>query len=319
MINMRALENVLTSALERKPKRLSFNTTYSHKNTKDWLQSILPEWNIIIPDDAKQTSSPLTESNTMVLQIAPVSEGLCALSEWPASGDCRDGVRQWLEDQHLEDPDDLIDGACEPLAFYLSHYFIKAFVKGVFQGGNRLLDINYLHNIYREAKRNLEDLSPKLAACEIFGEYIKQKEPSPSFWPNVNKEDACFKEFLFGHDLAKQQLIKASQSKKCDQICIPLYILCYLFDADELTNAELNTIKEETAQYSLHAIGLYMHTTLKTIIVADPNGALREGFNMEFLSMPLTRLKRKPTTSVSRYDRDKYNQTFSKRTKIDED
>ena len=89
---MRALENVLTSALERKPKRLSFNTTYSHTNIKDWLQSILPEWNIIIPDAAKQTSSSLTESNTMV------SEGLCALSEWPASGECRNGVRQWLED-----------------------------------------------------------------------------------------------------------------------------------------------------------------------------------------------------------------------------
>ena len=126
---MRALENVLTSALERKPKRLSFNTTYSHTNIKDWLQSILPEWNIIIPDAAKQTSSSLTESNTMVLRIAPVSEGLCALSEWPASGDCRNGVKQWLEDQHLKDPDDLIDGACEPLAFYLSHYFIKVFVK----------------------------------------------------------------------------------------------------------------------------------------------------------------------------------------------
>ena len=94
--------------------------------------------------------------------------------------------------------------------------------------------------------------------------------------------------------------------------------MCYLFDADELTNAELKTIKEETAQYSLHAIGLYMHTTLKTLIVADPNGALREGFNMEFLSMPLTRLKSKPTTSVSRYDRDEFVQISSKRTKVDE-
>jgi len=40
-------------------------------------------------------------------------------------------------------------------------------------------------------------------------------------------------------------------------------------------------------------------------MVADPNGALQGGSNMEFLSMPLTKLESKPTTRVSRYDRDK--------------
>jgi hypothetical protein len=315
---MRALENVLTSALDRKPKRLSFNTTYSHKNIKDWLQSILPEWDIITPD-AEQTSS-LTESNATVLKLPPFSEGPCSLSEWPASGDCRDSVKQWLEDQHHEDPEDLIDGACEPLALYLSHYFIRAFgtsVEDAIQGGKRLLDIGYLHNVYHEAKRNLEELSPRLAAREIFGEYIKQKDPSPSLWPNVKNDDASFKKFLFGHDLAKQQIIKASKTNECDQICIPLYVLCYLFDTDELSNAQIKTIKEETAQYSLHAIGLYIHIGLKAIIIADPNGALRPGFNMEFLSMPLTKLRSKPTTSVSRYDRDELNHTSSKRARID--
>jgi hypothetical protein len=315
---MRALENVLTSALERKRKRLSFNTTYSHKNIKDWLQSILPEWDIITPD-AEKTSS-LSESNATVLKLPPVSEGPCGLSDWPASGDCRDSVKQWLEDQHYEDPEDLIDGACEPLALYLSHYFITAFGSSAEDGiqrGKRVLDISYLRNVYHEAKRNLEELCPRLAAREIFGEYIKQKDPSPSLWPDVYNEDASLKKFLFGHDLAKQQIIKASKTIKFDQICIPLYVLCYLFDTNELTNAQIKATKEETAQYSLHAIGLYIHITLKTIIIADPNGALRPGFNMEFLSMPLTKLKSKPTSCVSRYDRDEYNRTSSKRARID--
>ena len=60
----------------------------------------------------------------------------------------------------------------------------------------------------------------------------------------------------------------------------------------------------ETAQYSLHAVGLVINSSIKTIIVADPNGGLKEGSNIEFLSMPLTKLENEPTTSVSRYDRD---------------
>jgi len=61
----------------------------------------------------------------------------------------------------------------------------------------------------------------------------------------------------------------------------------------------------ETAQYSLHAVGLVINRSTKTIIVADPNGALTKGFNIEFLSMPLKKLKRKATTSISRFDREK--------------
>ena len=81
-------------------------------------------------------------------------------------------------------------------------------------------------------------------------------------------------------------------------------VLCYIFDNNELTTSELKDVKEETAQYSLHAVGLVINSAMKTIIVADPNGGLKGGFNMEFLSMPLTKLKSKATTKVSRYDRD---------------
>ena len=54
----------------------------------------------------------------------------------------------------------------------------------------------------------------------------------------------------------------------------PLYMLCYLFDNNELTNAELKNIKEELAQYSLHVVGLVINSLNKTVIIADPNGAL---------------------------------------------
>ena len=79
--------------MNRKPKRLSFDTTYSHgNNIYDWLKTILTDWTIIIPSNS-------------------CSE--FALSNWPATGLTRNGVKQWLEEKH----DDLIDGACEPSAY----------------------------------------------------------------------------------------------------------------------------------------------------------------------------------------------------------
>ena len=82
-----------------------------------------------------------------------------------------------------------------------------------------------------------------------------------------------------------------------------MYILCYLFDNDELSVEELQNATEETAQYSLHAVGLVMNRDSRRLFVADPNGALIGGSNMEFLSMPLKKLSHRSTTKVSAYDR----------------
>jgi hypothetical protein len=61
------------------------------------------------------------------------------------------------------------------------------------------------------------------------------------------------------------------------------------------------------AQYSLHFVGLVINHLNKTIIIADPNGALIGGSNMEFISMPLSKLRSKPTTCVSSYDTKELN------------
>ena len=45
----RTLNQLLKDAVER---RLSFDTTYSHDNIYDWLQTILTDWTIIIPGQA---------------------------------------------------------------------------------------------------------------------------------------------------------------------------------------------------------------------------------------------------------------------------
>jgi cytidine deaminase len=91
-------------------------------------------------------------------------------------------------------------------------------------------------------------------------------------------------------------------------------VLSYLYDTEELTHAELLASKEESAQYSLHAVGLVFDQSNRRIIVADPNGALVPGSNMEFVQIPLTS-RSTSSTSVSQFDLDSIFRN-SKRRKI---
>jgi len=285
---MNSLERILSDALARKPCRLSFETTYDHKNMFDWLKTFLPDWNIVIPDS---------------------SCSAFALSDWP-TGITRNCVKEWLQEMNHQTPDDLIDGACEPLAYYLSSSLTEYFPSSETKLRTVVQQNKFVSSIYKKVKNGLAKLEPRVAAKLIFGEYIKQESRSPQFWPEIS--DDSFNHFLLGHHLARsriQEIVASGDSTKI----IPLYVLCYLFDENELTNSVLKKVKEETAQYSLHAVGLVINSAIKTIIVADPNGGLKGGSNMEFLSMPLKKLKSKATTKVSRYDRDQQVQHERKR------
>jgi len=89
---------------------------------------------------------------------------------------------------------------------------------------------------------------------------------------------------------------------KTDTIIVPLYIY-YVFGNNEFSMEDLQSATEESAQYSLHVVGLVMHRVQRILFVADPNGAIIGGSNMEFLAMPLKKLNHKSTTKVSAYDR----------------
>jgi hypothetical protein len=69
----RTLNQFLKEAIERKPRRLSFDTTYSHDNIYDWLQTIFNDWTIKIPGASCSTF---------------------ALSDWPAIGITRNSVKK---------------------------------------------------------------------------------------------------------------------------------------------------------------------------------------------------------------------------------
>ena len=87
---------------------------------------------------------------------------------------------------------------------------------------------------------------------------------------------------------------------------VPLYVLNYIFDGNELSSSDLSLTSAvpETAQFSLHVLALVFDNKNKRVLVADPNGRLLEGGNMEFLVLPVERLQkgRKETTSLSQYD-----------------
>ena len=107
---------------------------------------------------------------------------------------------------------------------------------------------------------------------------------------------------FFGHDLAKARILEAVNIRNVH--FLPLYVLNYIFSDDELSDRELESHVVETAQYSLHVVGLIFDPDRTRVIIADSNGALIPGSNMEFLSMPLKTRRASDSTRVSRYDLD---------------
>jgi hypothetical protein len=112
----------------------------------------------------------------------------------------------------------------------------------------------------------------------IFGEYIKHKIPSTTQFWGPQALGLSHEHFLFRHSLSRRRIQEVTRSIRFDStdtIIIPMSILYYLFDNDELSVEELQNATEDTAQYSLHAVGLVMHRTEERILfVADPNGTL---------------------------------------------
>jgi hypothetical protein len=265
------IENLLDIAIKRQPRRLAYESTYSHDNLRIWLKNILPCWEIVIPTFGKDQSS-------------------AALSNWP-SNNIRDDVKVWLEEKNINNVDDLIDGSCEPLAFYLSSKIKTCVEEGKFHS---------IMTCYQSINTELDILEPRNAAKLVYESFVRQEKKSPSFWgPEIV---GSYKNYLFGHELAKARILEAVNIRYVH--ILPLYVLNYIFSDDELSDRELENHEVETAQYSLHVVGLIFDPERDRVIIADSNGALIPGSNMEFLSMPLKTRRASDSTRVSRYDLD---------------
>jgi hypothetical protein len=83
---------------------------------------------------------------------------------------------------------------------------------------------------------------------------------------------------------------------------LPMYLLCYIFDGDELSDADLECAEIETAQYSVHVLGLVLDGRTKTCYACDPNGQFKPGSGLEYLRLPLQERSDLPTTFLSQHD-----------------
>ena len=95
---------------------------------------------------------------------------------------------------------------------------------------------------------------------------------------------------------------------------MPLYVLTYIWDGHELHEEEMREGTDETAQYSCHVVGLNFDATKRVCVVADPNGGLVRGGNMEFVAVPL-RPRAQPSTALSQHDVDEAAEAAKKKTK----
>ena len=288
------LDELLNEAIKRRRQKCCYETTYSHDIVKEWLESAAititaEDWKIIVPifNSTEQSSSP------------------SAVLQWPNRAQIT-YVRRWLDQQNCSDVEDLLEGACEPLAFYLSVYIQSAIHEGAFEDLNQSL---------QGALQNLENMTPSKAAKIIFQDFIKPDNRGPVFWGSTL--EGSYMDYLFGTQIMKSKVAAAIQSKSCISI-MPLYILNYIFDGDELNEVELSKKTIETAQYSLHAVGLIFDSLHRRIIVADPNGPLIPGSNMEFVKIPLTKRRAPPSTNQSSYDLELDILKIVKKRKIDE-
>jgi hypothetical protein len=273
------LNELLVDALCRKRQKCFHKTVYSHDTIKQWLESAIHSstihWDVIIP---------IFKSK---------NDNRRALSLWPNKR-TSNAVQQWLKCSNCKDPKDLIDGACEPLALYLSISIINSIKDETFK------DVMSSNN---STKKTLEKMTPSLAAKTIFENFLNADTTTPLLWgPNIQ---GAYGDYLFGSDEMKEKVNKEIllHSSPSSISCMPMYVLNYLYDTEELNPADLLASTEESAQYSLHAVGLVFDGIHNRIIVADPNGALIPGSNMEFVHIPLLR-RSSASTNLSTFDMD---------------
>jgi hypothetical protein len=266
---------LIQAALQRQRCRLTLETVYKYDQLVHFLRELDSNWNVYVP---------------------PVLGGSALSAAWPKKEHVK-ATLAWLTSNGCRNAQDVLDGACVPLARLCDVQTCQLLLAGK-------QPAEVATEVHSSCLQRLRGLSPDGAAELVFTE-LKQWEwkVSQKMWDCDLKEH----ELVFGCDTVGVRLKHAlkhalEQSKRQT---LPLYILCYIFDADELTDESMKLKPdEETAQYSIHAVSLVIDPASKSILVADPNGALVEGSNMEFVRMPPKIRRANPSTTTSRFDLD---------------
>ena len=211
---------------------------------------------------------------------------------WPPAYD-EDRVLDWLSKNGCPDGVDLLNGACAPMACAFGTHACQLLEQGT-------PPTTVARNGHSSFVASLGRLGPEAAAESVFtGLKNNGWKTTHKLWNSGIGEDPLY----FGAQDVQTHVQKAMEGTH--RKVLPIYILCYIFADEELTNAVLkkNPVANN-AMYNVHAVSIVVDPASKVLLIIDPNGSIMKGSNMEFVTMPMQQKQGPPTTTVSRYDQD---------------
>ena len=301
---------VLKQAVSRRRSRCWVETEHNHTNVISWIQKALPDWKLVSPSRSDPAPSAFPEENTCKAQEA-LQQTL--------------GLQPPLPSSTLQD---MIAGHCETCAVILSEHVVAA-IKQRNNVGNALTSgYASLYNMLQQSSgceeqvRILFEAEKRAATSGTSDRQLSMWQPvlGPSatqVWAAAatgKDPETVLCAGLKSAAVALQQT--ASSLTTADVATLPLYILNYIWDGDELMESDMD-LKDapETAQFSLHVVGLVLDGRDHKAYICDPNGTLLPGGSMEFVRLPVEEL---PTdiahsTSNSKWDREDQEDRSRKR------
>ena len=285
---------ILDFALTRRRVKCTMTTEYESSNLLEYIKSSLPEWAIVFAG---------TEAG---------------LSELPIDNQIPETERVRMVAKYLETDEvaakDRLNGHCETIAVLMTDTVKSALTTGqevckaltnLFCNTKMLPFHQQVQLIFKAEKQTANH--PHCKKYDASSTRPSQHEAKADtrtklFWPSTGTSSSV-RSWCAGGPETSANLSTAASASVCDNsiMLLPLYLLTYIFDADELTNEDMKA-DEETAMYSVHVLGMVLDGRKKTCYVVDPNGKFIKGSNMEYLQIPLIQRYGEATTCTSRSD-----------------
>jgi hypothetical protein len=249
------------NALSKKKEPCTVKTCNSYNDIVQLLNELGEDWKVYVPSELHGSAS--------------------ISAAWPGQ-EHNDAVLARLETLGCPNPAYALAGLCVPLAKALGKQIAHMVLNRkqmVDQAERPDPDpfTTMANDAHAGVLKRLVAMGPE-AAVELL--FAQQKSRN---WAESSEVNA---DLVFGLPATTHRLKQAFAQPKLHSVVI--YVVNYLFDQDELTPAQMAVMQpfEETAQHSIHALELVFDPDSKSIVFADPNGALIPGSNMEFVCVP---------------------------------
>lgn len=284
------------SALSRRRVRCTLDTQYDDHNLMDYLQGVIPEWIIrLVGTDAGLSQFPSDDNITEADQVCIVADFLkvdTVVAKDRMNGHCETIavlMAEIIENELTRTNGDT--DVCRALANQRETINGLSFdeqVKRIFKAEEIVVN----HEDYKKSSAKQHDEIANLRTV--------------LFWPStaiISPNHVAVESWCAGGPETAFNLAKAASHAVCNKstLMLPLYLMCYVYDGDELNDLEMKQ-DVETALYSVHVLALVLDGRNKTCYLCDPNGKFIKGSNMEYINIPCLPRLGKATTCVSKSD-----------------